>query len=94
MGTLSYLKDKDFLKALDNYNNRHYWVKIEVLNSNEIPIQSIEGRVQPGSSINISGSSSVRRTCNINFIAEEKDNDLTNIDNLLSAKFTTNIGKQ
>ena len=85
MGTLSYLKDKDFLKALDNYSNKFFWVKIEVLDSDEIPIKSIEGRVQPGSSISLNGSSSVRRTCTLNFIAEEEDNDLTDIDNLHSA---------
>ena len=85
MGTLSYLKDKDFLKLLDTYSNKFFWVKIEVLDSDEIPIKSIEGRVQPGSSISLNGSSSVRRTCNINLIAEDEDNDLTDIDNLLSA---------
>ena len=85
MGALSYLKDREFLKALDNYSNKFFWVKIEVLDSDEIPIKSIEGRVQPGSSISLSGSSSVRRTCNINLIAEDEENDLTDIDNLLSA---------
>lgn len=85
MGALSYLKDREFLKALDNYSNKFFWVKIEVLDSDEIPIKSIEGWVQPGSSISLSGSSSVRRTCNINLIAEDEENDLTDIDNLLSA---------
>lgn len=85
MGALSYLKDREFLKALDNYSNKFFWVKIEILDSDEIPIKSIEGRVQPGSSISLSGSSSVRRTCNINLIAEDEENDLTDIDNLLSA---------
>ena len=85
MSSLSYLKDRDFLRALDNENNKFYWVKIEVLNMKELPIQSIEGKVQPGSSISIDGSSSVRRTCTINFIAEDKENNLTNIDSLLSA---------
>lgn len=85
MGTLSYLKDKDFLKSLDTYSNKFFLVKIEVLDSDEIPIKSIEGRVQSGSSISLNGSSSVRRTCNINLIAEDEDNDLTDIDNLLSA---------
>ena len=82
---MDFLKDNDFLVALNNYSNKKFWVKIEVLDSTEAPISSIEGRVQPGSSINISGSSSVRRTCNINFMAEEGQNDLTNIENLLSA---------
>lgn len=83
MEALSYLKDKDFLRALDNINNKFYWAKIEVLDSNENVIQAIEGRVQPGSSINISGNSSVRRTCNISFVADEKENYLTDVDNLL-----------
>lgn len=85
MGTYTYLKDKDFLKALDNSKNKFFWVKIEVLDSSENPIKSIEGRVQSGSTINLNGSSSVRRTCNLNIIAEDIENDLTDIDNLLSA---------
>lgn len=85
MEVLSYLKDKDFLRALDNYNNRFFWVRIEVLNSNEIPIKNIEGRVQSGSTINLNGDSSVRRTCNISMVADEEENDLTDVENLLSA---------
>ena len=81
---LSYLKDKDFLRALDNENNKFYWVKIEVLDMNEHPVRKIEGKVQTGSSISINGDSAVRRTCNISFIAEDSENDLTNVDNLLS----------
>ena len=84
MSALSYLKDKDFLRALDNVKNKFYWAKINVLDAEERPIQSIEGRVQPGSVINLDGSSAVRRTCNISFIAEDIDNDLTNVENLLS----------
>ena len=84
--TLRYLEDKNFLKKLDNVTNKFYWIKIEVLDSDELPIRSIEGRVQPGSTINIDGSSSVRRTCNIVFVAENEENDLTNVDNLLSIK--------
>lgn len=84
MKALSYLKDKDFLRALDNDNNKFYWVKIEVLDSDEYTIQSIEGRVQMGSTISIDGNSSVRRTCNISFVAEDEENDLTDVENLLS----------
>ena len=84
MENLSYLKDSSFLKALDNEVNKFYWVRIEVLNMDELPINSIEGRVQNGSSITIDGNSSVRRTCNINFIAEDTKNDLNDVENLLS----------
>ena len=85
MSALDYLKDKDFLKSLDNDNNKVYKVKIEVLNSDELSIRDIQGKVQPGSSVNLDGSSSTRRTCNISFVAEEDENNLTDIDNLLSA---------
>lgn len=51
--------------------------------SNEIPIREIQGRISTGS-ISINGSSSVRRAGNITFIAEEEENDLTDVDNLLS----------
>ena len=81
---INYLKDKDFLRSLDNDTNKFFWVKIEVLDMDESAIANIEGRVQPGSSISINGSSAVRRTCNITFIAEDEDNDLSNVENLLS----------
>ena len=84
MNNLSHLKDASFLRALDNENNKFYQVRIEVLDKEEKSIENIEGRVLPGSSINIDGSSSMRRTCSINFIAEDAANDLTNIENLLS----------
>lgn len=84
MNSLSYLKDMDFLRSLDNEVNKFYWVKIEILNMKELPIESIEGKVQPGSTISIDGSSSVRRTCTISFIAEDKKNNLTNINHILS----------
>ena len=81
---MSYLKNESFLKELDSQNNRFYQVKIEVLNKEEQPVEAIEGRVLPGSSINIDGNSSMRRTCSINLVAEDAENDLTNVDNLLS----------
>ena len=84
MNNCHYLEDASFLRALDNENNKFYWVRIEVLNKDELPIENIEGRVLPGSSITIDGNSSMRRTCSINFIAEDTVNDLTNVENLLS----------
>ena len=78
------IQDTSFLKALDNERNKFYYARIVVLDKLDKPIKSIEGRVQQGSSISINGSSSVRRTCNITLIAEEAENDLTNIENFLS----------
>ena len=81
---LNYLKDSSFLLKLDNEFNRTYQVKINVLDLEEAPVESIEGKVLPGSTITIDGNSSVRRTCSITFLAEDTVNDLTDIDNLLS----------
>ena len=75
--------DKDFLKKLDLDHNKVIYVKLVVLDKEEQPISSIEGRVSQGS-ISITGTSAVRRTCNLTFLAEETENDLTDIDNLLS----------
>lgn len=72
------------LKDLDNERNKFYYVRIIVLDNEERIIKSIEGRVQQGSSISINGDSGMRRTCNISLIADEAENDLTDIDNFLS----------
>ena len=81
---LNYLKDSSFLLKLDNEFNKTYQVKINVLDLEEAPIESIEGKVLPGSTITIDGNSSVRRTCSITFLAEDDVNDLSDVDNLLS----------
>ena len=80
----SFLNDKSFLRKLDELNNKFYQVRVEILDADEKPVQNIEGRVLPGSSINIDGSSSMRRSCSINFVAEDTQNDLTKVDSLLS----------
>ena len=80
---MNYMLDKDFLKQLDEDNLKQCYVKIEVLDSEEKPISDIVGRVSTGN-ININGSSSLRRTASLTFIADEVDNDLTDVDNLLS----------
>ena len=80
----SFLNDFDFLEQLNNQKLKKYFVKILVLDINENPIRTIEGRVQTGGSINIDGSSAIRRSCSLTFIAEEGENDLTDVDNLLS----------
>lgn len=73
-----------FFKSLDNERNRFYYARILILDKYERTIKSIEGRVQQGSSISINGDSSIRRTCTLNLVAEDAENDLTNIENFLS----------
>lgn len=83
MSEINPLKDSAFLQKLDLENIKTYYAKILVLDKNELPIRAIEGRISTGS-ITIDGSSSIRRAGNLTFLAEESDNDLTDIDNLLS----------
>lgn len=83
MSEISLLKDAPFLRKLDAENVKTYYVKILVLNNNEEPLRAIEGMVSAGS-ISINGGSNVRRAGSITFLAEAANNDLTDVDNLLS----------
>lgn len=56
--------DTEFLDKLTQDKNKIIYAKIIALNNQEQPIEAIEGVVQSGS-INIDGSSAVRRTCNL-----------------------------
>lgn len=59
-----YMHDIEFLRALDNDRNKIIYAKVISLTRDEQPIEAIEGVVQSGS-INIDGSSAVRRSCNL-----------------------------
>lgn len=64
------LLDKDFLKALDEYQHHDTYARITVLSQKELPLERIEGKVTSGS-VNVDGSSAVRRTCNLSIVADE-----------------------
>ena len=64
------LLDKDFLLELDNDRHRVLHIKLLSLDFNENPVEEILGRVTSGS-INVDGSSSVRRTCSLTIAANE-----------------------
>ena len=66
----NFLLDKDFLRELDQYPHKEIYAKITVLNFGERPLEQIEGRIT-GGSLNIDGSSAVRRTCNLTLVAKE-----------------------
>lgn len=89
----SYLKDFDFLKEFDNLHNKTQHIKITILNFQEKPIKEIQGRVISGS-LNLDGSSAVRRSCNLSMIADNYNENLINVNNLLSInkKVTVEIG--
>ena len=71
------MNDKDFLKQLDLVKNKETYIKIYNLNFDEQPREEIEGKVISGS-INIDGTSAVRRTCSLSIVADE-----ININNYL-----------
>ena len=79
----SYLKDSSFLKIVDEMKVKEQYIKITVLDFQERPIKEIQGRVT-GGSVNLDGNSSIRRTCNLTMVADEYENDLTNVNSLIS----------
>ena len=68
---------------MDSIKIRDQIIKIIVLNWAEQPIEEIQGRAT-GGSINLNGSSSIRRTANINILIDSDNADITNVKNSLS----------
>ena len=80
----AYLKDASFLKTFDQLNIQEQYIKITALEFfTEDPIEEVQGRVMSGT-ININGDSAVRRTASLTVVADEYENDLTDIDGLFS----------
>lgn len=75
--------DPLFLKALDGIKVKKSWIRMTLLDFQENPIREIQGVAQSGS-VNVSGSSAVRRTINLTLFADESTNNLENLDNLIS----------
>ena len=82
----TYLKDKDFLKKMDEQRLREQFVKITLLDWNEDPVEEIQG-LATGGTINLDGKSSLRRTCSLSIFL--KDNDYSGITNV-GNKFAIN----
>lgn len=80
----NFLKDKTFLDKLDTLPVKEQYVRITVLSWDEQPIQEIQGRVINAGSLTLDGTSTVRRTCTLSLFAEERENDLENVDQLFS----------
>ena len=60
--------NEDFLLELEKNRNREVYARIILLDVNELPIEEIEGKVVSGS-INIDGTSVVRRTCSLQLVS-------------------------
>lgn len=68
----NYLYDQEFLKKIDEQQVKDVYAKVILLTFDENPIQELQGRITQGS-INIDGTSAVRRTCSLTLLAEEMD---------------------
>ena len=66
------LLDEEFLKDLYLHRSREVFSKIVALTLEEDPVEEIQGQVT-GGSVNLDGSSSVRRTCNLTMVAKDLD---------------------
>ena len=64
--------DKGFLLKLDQQKERENFARIISLDFDENPLEQIEGRVT-GGSVNIDGTSAVRRSCSLSMVAENLD---------------------
>ena len=83
------LLDTHFLKQLDLDNQKEVFIKIVSLNKDEEPVESIEGKAS-GGSINIDGSSAVRRSCSVQLVSEGVN--ITDVYWGLTTKFNLYIG--
>lgn len=63
------LLDEEFLAMLAEQKERDMYAKIISLDINENSLDEIQGKITDGS-LNLDGSSAVRRTCNLTMIAE------------------------
>lgn len=72
-----------FLKAIDESPVKTQYVKIQVLDWNEAAVGTIEGIVT-GGSINLSGTSNVRRNGSISLVLDKKVGSYYDIDNIES----------
>lgn len=83
------MNDKEFLYNLNQTRQKELYAKITALNFEENPLEQIEGKVT-GGSLNIDGSSSVRRTCNLTMVA--KNVNISDFYWSVSNKFILEIG--
>lgn len=75
-----FLNDKAFLDKVDRLKIKEQFIRLTVLSWSEDPICEIQGKALSGS-LNIDGTSSMRRTGNLSLYADTKINDLTNFNN-------------
>lgn len=83
------LYNVEFLRSLDQQQNKVKYAKIVALTMDEQPLEEIEGVITAGS-INVDGASAVRRTCQLSLVTQH-----INLNNYywgLHTKFKLSIG--
>lgn len=75
--------DEAFLDKLDRVKVKKQYIEITLLSFEEKEIRTITGTILSGS-ISVNGSSRIRRTINLTMVAQKEENNLTNLDNLIS----------
>lgn len=85
-----YLNDRIFLEELQGLRIKEQFLKVELLDFDEQPIQEIQGKCT-GGSLSVAGNSSVRRTCSFTLVADSSTYDITNVDNLISLNKKFNL---
>lgn len=88
---MNYLLDAEFLKQLNEYEEKEVYIRIISLTNDEYPREQIEGRVS-GGSINLDGASAVRRSCSLSMLALDNDAIITNEYWCFNNKFKLQIG--
>lgn len=84
-----YLLDEHFLNEMAEQKQRDIYARIISLDINENPVEQIEGKITTGS-INIDGSSAVRRTCSLTMVSQ--DVNITDYYWGVKTKFKLEIG--
>ena len=79
-----FLNDRDFLYKLTDIKSKELYTKIYLLSWNEDVIREIQGEIMSGGSLNIDGTSSLRRTGSLNIFLDNKYNNLENIESDIS----------
>ena len=83
MLNLNFLDDKLFLKELENYPIKETSLRVELLDFKEQPITEIQSKIVSGS-LNLDGSSSMRRTCSFSLVVDNETYNLENLNSLIA----------
>lgn len=83
--------DKNFLKQLDLNRTKETYIKIISLTNEDLPVEEITGQAT-GGSINIDGTSSVRRSCSLSMTAIKENNIITDKYWAYNHKFKLQVG--